>query len=547
MTHSLTLAALGLSTLSNALPHAARNDKPQATLEWQECPELNEEVANSTGAAGLPLECASLSVPLDYSNDASEPLELSLFRIKATEEPVLGTVLYNPGGPGGTGAENLPNDGFDIVDILGPQYHIVSWDPRGTGKTIPFNCETTQLLPAGTLTRRDDDETLVSIDLVKRFENGGWENAVRYADACYAKMNETGQLISTAYTARDMMNIVDALGEDGMLRYWGLSYGTGLGNYFAAMFPDKIDRMMLDGNLNPHDYQAGHYGTFLSDADKALRAFADECIAAGPDCALVTALNLTEPSQIFDIMNALLEPAIANATSGSQLDFVTYALGKSMVYQYLYNPTSWPEAAELLVNISTGNIPEDMLNPPNSTTPKYNLGANAVDGIRASDALWTAESSDDILDQVKFQATVSKSFSDAALYEFTWASAAWKMKGREQYKGDFTAKTSRPILFVNGEFDPVTPSPGAFNASAGYEGSRVLLHKGYGHGMFNHPSECVHKHVRTYFMDGTLPDEDTVCEPDLSAWEWAAKFKTEVVPERYGTATDTAPEPSSTG
>ena len=54
------------------------------------------------------------------------------------------------------------------------------------------------------------------------------------------------------------------------------------------------------------------------------------------------------------------------------------------------------------------------------------------------------------------------------------------MKAKEQYRGNFTAKTSFPILLVNGDFDVATPLVSAFNASAGFEDSVVLTHMGYG-------------------------------------------------------------------
>lgn len=53
---------------------------------------------------------------------------------------------------------------------------------------------------------------------------------------------------------RDMMQIVDALGEDGMLRFWGVSYGSLLGSTAVAMFPDKVDKIILDGVVNPFEY-----------------------------------------------------------------------------------------------------------------------------------------------------------------------------------------------------------------------------------------------------------------------------------------------------
>lgn len=34
----------------------------------------------------------------------------------------------------------------------------------------------------------------------------------------------------------------------------GFSYGTALGSTVAAMFPDRVDKLILDGVMNPHQY-----------------------------------------------------------------------------------------------------------------------------------------------------------------------------------------------------------------------------------------------------------------------------------------------------
>lgn len=62
--------------------------------------------------------------------------------------------------------------------------------------------------------------------------------------------------------ARDLISIVDALGEDGMLRYWGFSGGSTLGNTVVAMFPERIDKVILDGVVNPHEYYQNQYIPF---------------------------------------------------------------------------------------------------------------------------------------------------------------------------------------------------------------------------------------------------------------------------------------------
>jgi len=80
---------------------------------------------------------------------------------------------------------------------------------------------------------------------------------ITIAYKCQQTNNLTSALLGTAYVARDIMRIVDALGEDGLLRYWGFSYGTLLGATMATMFPDKMDRVVLDGVANAKEYYAG--------------------------------------------------------------------------------------------------------------------------------------------------------------------------------------------------------------------------------------------------------------------------------------------------
>ena len=503
----LALTALGLSTVAGA-----------NGINFQPCPELNANITAANGVEGTPFDCAKLSVPLDYTNPQSAPLELDVFRVNATAEPVLGTVLINFGGPGGTGAENLPVLAEQARINIGAQWNLVSWDPRGTGNTIPFRCNLTGLTSADATTpRKRDVGTLVSTNLTEIFLNGGWEAAGQIADYCSLGANETGTLIGTAFVARDMIEIVDALGEDGMLRFYGWSYGTVLGSYVAAMFPERVERMVLDANMNPHDYQAGHYGEFAHDTDAALGGFLQTCFDAKDNCALYTLLQPNTTQDLLDAINVVLAPLAQNATSGSGA-YLTYLSIKSTFVQPLYYPSTWPKLAETLASMLNGTTPA----PASESPPlKYGTADNALMGIRGSDATFIANSSEEYLAQVEYQATISAGFSDIVYFNL-WSSAQWKMPAKERYWGDFRVKTKTPILFINGEFDPVTPLVNAYNASAAFEGSVVLPHSGYGHGIFVNPSQCVANHIKIYFHNATLPGEDAHCEPDrtvLQVWE----------------------------
>jgi hypothetical protein len=93
------------------------------------------------------------------------------------------------------------------------------------------------------------------------------------------------------------------------------------------------------------------------------------------------------------------------------------------------------------------------------------------------------------------------------------------MQAAELYLGDFTAKTKNPVMLVNGIYDPVTPWNSAVNMSSGFEGAGSLKHRGAGHGVNVHPSVCTGKAIRAYFAEGVVPEEGTVCEPDVGVWE----------------------------
>jgi hypothetical protein len=86
----------------------------------------------------------------------------------------------------------------------------------GTGNTLRFSCYNSS--SDRTLGQLDWSIAGNSSDVA---EGRLWGGTKILADNCYAAQNKTGNLVGTAFVARDMMKIVDALGEDGLLRYWG--------------------------------------------------------------------------------------------------------------------------------------------------------------------------------------------------------------------------------------------------------------------------------------------------------------------------------------
>lgn len=106
----------------------ARGSSDSSSLKWAPCDIFSKEIFEELGETP---DCARLEVPLDYSDkDNKETLNLQLLRMKATKTPVKGNILYNPGGPGGSGVEGVLGAGPLIREILNGQYNIIGFDPR---------------------------------------------------------------------------------------------------------------------------------------------------------------------------------------------------------------------------------------------------------------------------------------------------------------------------------------------------------------------------------------------------------------------------------
>lgn len=230
-----------------------------SSINWGPCKETEE------------LQCGCIEVPKDYTDLTAGNITLNLVRYQATVKPSKGSILYNPGGPGLSGRSQLVPLAPLLTTMLGGEFDIISWDPRGTGLTLTYDCfknatQRAALNDITPVTSNYSADGLADIETV-------WKLKGELAAECAVNAKDVGTLVGTAFTARDMMKIVDALGEDGLLRYWGsyilliympilirslgMSYGSILGMTAAAMFPDRVGRLVIDGVLNPKGYYAG--------------------------------------------------------------------------------------------------------------------------------------------------------------------------------------------------------------------------------------------------------------------------------------------------
>lgn len=347
----VTLVTAGLLVVAKVSAHRLG----PKSVEWLPGRELSQNITVLNGVAGTIFDCAHLAVPLDYTTPKTELLELNLFRANATEEPVLGTVLINLGGPGtDIRPDNLALYAAEMAANVGHQWNLVSWDPHSTGKTLPFDCAINSSAKPVQGHRKRDYSGIAKPNLTHYFVSEGWDWAGYVTDRCKVTMETIRQYIGTAFTARDMLEFAAAINEDSLLRYYGLSHGTTLGSYAAAMFPDRIDRIFHDINVDSLDCQAGHSRNSLRNADKAFSAFLEECLANERDCDLARHLNATGTEQMLDPMHLFLQPLARNGITYDGM--VAYRAATEAIYPLLYSPASWPTLAEFHYSTSYRNL-----------------------------------------------------------------------------------------------------------------------------------------------------------------------------------------------
>ncbi|MBC2908141.1 alpha/beta hydrolase [Streptomyces cupreus] len=228
---SAVISAVGLALLGVGLP-AADDDEPDLTrfyrqkVSWGKCEGME---------APKDLQCGKVTVPLDYDDPGAGTLDLALARYRATGES-RGSVLLNFGGPGGAGVDQLAYGSKDFMGLT-DGYDVVTFDPRGVGRSSPVSCGD----GPEDIADSTDDSTELDAD-----PQAVLEEARATAAACAKHSGPVLPHIGTVNVSRDLDVMRQAVG-DKKLNYLGFSYGTRLGAVYATQFPDKVGRMALDG------------------------------------------------------------------------------------------------------------------------------------------------------------------------------------------------------------------------------------------------------------------------------------------------------------
>ncbi|ORY60668.1 uncharacterized protein BCR38DRAFT_349747 [Pseudomassariella vexata] len=500
--------------------------EPSRQLKWERCYDDG-------------FDCARLDVPMDWLNPSDdERVVLAMMRLRATEQHhYKGPVFFNPGGPGGSGIYALKDHGKLLQTVVGLNHDIISWDPRGIGASVSrVDCWDSP--EKGRLWALQDVGVVGSHPGVLY---DAFARATAFSQGCERTMNASNLLshIGTPSHARDLLEMVDQT-ENDKLKFWGFSYGTLLGGTFAAMYPNKVERLVSDGNVDYREWYHQTHINFLRDTDKVMEAFYRFCHAAGPlSCAFYAETPAAIEKRLQDLLQSIREhPIIVSVFDGGpdMPQLITWSHVKRLISAALYRPIfMFKKFAEVLKSLedrdgvpfyalmhsesSTPPICSIEAIPPNVPAVEEDTG-DAFPAIMCADLPLMNQTVEEFGEFARYLEEIS-SAAGAVNTLFRLACIGRTVRPNWKFDGPFEGNTSHPILYVANIADNVSPLVSARNNSLGFPGSVVLVQNSYGHTTLSAASKCTAGHIRAYFQEGLMPDVGTLCEPDYYPFQEA--------------------------
>jgi pimeloyl-ACP methyl ester carboxylesterase len=472
-------------------------------------------------------QCATVPAPLDYDRPAGVQIGISVIRLPAGDPARrIGSLLLNPGGPGGSGVDFARAIAKGLPLQLRARFDIVGFDPRGIHRSTALRCFDTY------------EEAIASLPPFPYPETPAQERVQREADdrlaaACARHGGAILNHMSSADAARDMDLLRRAFGDQ-KLSYLGYSYGSLLGQNYANLFPSRFRALVIDAVVDPIAWATGRgdearatpVGTRIGSADGAaqtLGEFFRLCDAAGPDCAFSG-----DASERFAALAARLRAnpvTITDPVTGETFTF-TYNDLIAVTLSALYAPPIWPDLALFLADLEA-QVPPAVLGERLAAI-RTKLGLSGVaqeeypNDVEGSPGVTCS----DTINPRSFQAWQSAADRNATRYGYfgriwNWAWSAcraWpRTAGQDRHLGPWTTRTSSPVLVVGNYFDPATRYQGAVTAARLLPNSRLLSYAGWGHGAyFIAGNFCVDSAVTRYLLTGRVPPAGTVCRPEGS-------------------------------
>lgn len=553
MVSSLLLASSLVSlTQAVSLPLSTRGTNSTKAFSWVDTKPTKDLQYYDCGSG---FQCARLEVPLDWANPTrNSTAAIGIVKLPAAvpdnDPSFAGSVLINPGGPSGSGTAFAYSWGPGLQKVIGENYEIIGFDPRGVNTSTPH----ADCFKGDQFARRLAQERTSNLPPIDDTIGYHWASASAQSALCEENGADSiwGHM-NTASVARDMVEIIDRIddlrwkesgkvkpkdAEAARLNYIGISYGTFLGNTFASMFPERIERMWIDAVVDGDDWSAGTFRNDVNDAEKIVDQFYELCYESGDDCPLLESSDKSGAdikARVADVLDDM-DTTLVSFSHNDTPYVLTSPVIRQAIFSMLYSPlNSFGILALGLSALMNGNysiltvfLPSDSIKlvcdaSDDNELPEYRWGSDVLAGVLCTDIV------DDVVDRnisfyeevVDYLKNQSETTGSSVSGAIPIACAGRKIRPSYPFTGPFTSPAANandtnapaaPLLITSSRYDPITPLRSAFHVSEGHPGSAVVIQETSGHGATSNPSECLVKIVRDYFSEGKLPENGTVCD-----------------------------------
>ncbi|MFF1453115.1 alpha/beta hydrolase [Streptomyces sp. NPDC058274] len=503
----LTAAAVLLSSLMTGCSDDSKDDEDLTAqkLSWKNCPAPSEAEGGGNAPSPLPggaeWQCATMKAPLDWAKPKGDTIGIALVRAKTSGDQSrrIGSLVFNFGGPGGSGVTTLPAFGDDYAKLR-TRYDLVSFDPRGVGRSAGVKCEDDQQLDEYFQQDATPDNATEQTTLL--------DNTKQFNTACEKNSGKTLPHVRTTDAARDMDLMRQVLG-DTKLHYFGISYGTELGGVYAHLYPKNVGRAVFDGVVDPTQTAEQSSLGQAKGFQLALDNFAEDCTSKVDDCPVGDTAQAVK-----DRIAKLLADLDSKPIPGVFPRQLTQTAATNGIAQALYSKDFWEYLTQGLEQAYDGDgkvlmLLSDSMNGRNEDGQYSNITAANISINCADDKpRYTADYVEEKLPQFR---AASPLFGDYLAWGMV-SCTDWAVAGAADHP-DVSAPGSAPVLVVGNTGDPATPYEGAkkmvdaLGSGVGVE----LTYKGQGHGAYDSGNKCVHSAVDGYLLDGKVPSAGAVC------------------------------------
>ena len=478
---------------------------------WGPCTDRAGSDDERKALADPKFDCTTVTVPLDYAKPDGRSATIALSRQRALDpRSRIGSLLLNPGGPGGSGVGFTPSAARGIgTGEVAQRFDLVGFDPRGVGGSTPtIDCSNTAEIDAERAERPFDS----SPQGVAAQETEEKAFAQRCVDRVGKEVLENS---GTRDVARDLRIVHRVLGDD-RLNYLGYSYGTAIGAEYAAQFPTDVRVMALDGADDLARRVTDPVGAALEQPkgfQLAFTNFATACAAALKDRCPVG----TDPAGATAVLQRALRPLIEKpvpATKAGPGRTLGYNDGSSGVIQAMYSTQLWDPLAAGLEQLARGDgsilLAIADLQQGRNADGSY---INEQEDLRAVSCV----DSPAVTDRAVALDISRQTLALAPLFDAGYGPSAaldpcafWPVPptGRTT---PIDARGLPTTLVVSSLGDPATPYENG-KSLAGQLGSRLLTVDNNGHTVtLQGLNTCADTITTRYLVDGVAPAQDPSC------------------------------------